>query len=73
MKLPNLPDLNDIDDENFNKTTKENNKTTKKNKPKIPKSEYDENGDPILMVPDIDDIKLSSEINRYFGNYGEGD
>ena len=39
-----------------------------KKKPKIPKSKYDEEGNPILMIPDLDYIALNSEIDRFFGN-----
>lgn len=40
----------------------------RKKKPKIPKSKYDEEGNPILMIPDLDYIALNSEIDRFFGN-----
>lgn len=33
----------------------------------IPKSEYDENGNPILMIPDLNDVDLNKEISRFFG------
>lgn len=80
-KLPDLPDINNIDNNKKPQMGKAPEKTEKvkpKNKPKktrprIPKSEYDENGNPVLMVPDIDDIKLTDEINKYFGSYEEGD
>ena len=80
-KLPDLPDINNIDNNKktqMGKTPEKTKKTEPKNKPKktrpkIPKSEYDENGNPILMVPDIDDIKLTDEIDKYFGSYEEGD
>lgn len=39
-----------------------------KKKPKIPKSKYDEEGNPILMIPDLDYIALNSEIDRFFGD-----
>lgn len=80
-RLPDLPDINNIDNNKKPQMEKAPEKTEKvkpKNKPKktrprIPKSEYDENGKPILMAPDIDDIKLTDEIDKYFGNYEEGD
>lgn len=37
-------------------------------RPKIPKTQYDADGKPILMVPDLDDIGLNAEIDRFFGN-----
>lgn len=39
-----------------------------KKRPKIPKSKYDEEGNPILMIPDLDYIALNSEIDRFFGD-----
>lgn len=48
-------------------------KNGKKKKPKIPKSKYDDEGNPILMIPNLDYIALNSEIDRFFGNYEEDD
>lgn len=42
-------------------------KESGKRKSIIPKSEYDENGNPILMIPDLNDVDLNKEINRFFG------
>lgn len=53
-KLPELPSLDELD-------------KLKKQKTKIPKSEYDEEGNPILMIPDLDDVNLNSEIEKFFG------
>lgn len=39
----------------------------KKKKPKIPKSQYDAEGNPILTIPDLNDVDLFSEIDRFFG------
>lgn len=39
----------------------------KSKRPKMPKSQYDADGNPILTVPDIDHINLNDEIDRYFG------
>lgn len=36
-------------------------------KPKIPKSQYDSDGNPILMIPDLNDVDLTNEIDRFFG------
>lgn len=36
-------------------------------KPKIPKSQYDADGNPILMIPDLNDVDLINEIDRFFG------
>lgn len=39
----------------------------KKKKPRIPKTQYDAEGNPLLAIPDLDDIDLSSELDRFFG------
>lgn len=41
--------------------------TNNKKKPIIPKTEYDAEGNPILMIPDLDDVELNDEIERFFG------
>jgi hypothetical protein len=77
MSLPNLPDLDSLD------TTKQSHKASvkkeesrqskKKKEPKelrIPKSRYDEDGNPILTIPDLDDVNLNGEIDKYFGEKG---
>lgn len=35
-------------------------------KPKIPKTKYDSEGNPILSIPDLDDIDLTKELDRFF-------
>lgn len=57
MKLPKLPN------EGLNKKEKK--------KLKIPKSQYDEYGIPILTIPDLNDINLNDEIDKYFGKEDE--
>lgn len=57
MKLPKLPSMND-----------ENKRNTR---PKVPKSQYDEDGNPILTIPDLNDIDLNDEIDKYFGEEDE--
>jgi hypothetical protein len=57
MKLPKLPN------EGLNKKEKK--------KLKIPKSQYDEDGIPILTIPDLNDINLNDEIDKYFGKEDE--
>lgn len=42
-------------------------KDIKRKRPKLPKSQYDEDGIPILTVPDLDDVNLVKEIDRFFG------
>lgn len=37
-------------------------------KPKVPKSKYTEDGVPILTIPDLDDVDLFDEIDKYFGD-----
>lgn len=65
MSLPRLPEL----DEDFEIQDKEEEKKIqkKKEKPRMPKSEYDSDGNPILTVPDLNDINLQGEIEKYFG------
>lgn len=46
-------------------------RTTKRVRPKVPKSEYDADGNPILTIPDLNDIQLTAEIDKYFGEYDE--
>ena len=41
-----------------------------KKRPVIPKSEYDNEGNPVLTIPDLDDVDLTSEIDRFFGKGG---
>ena len=80
MKLPDLDDFdldfNDVEELQKDvprKSTSEPSKSKptpkkekKTEKPKLPKSQYDENGTPILTVPDIDDIDLRKELDRFF-------
>ena len=42
-----------------------------KGRPRIPKSEYDANGKPFLAVPNLDDVNLTNEIEKYFGREDE--
>ena len=44
----------------------EENERKESGKPKIPKSQYDAHGKPVLAIPDLNDIDLSKEINRFF-------
>lgn len=70
MKLPKLPDLNkdSNNDEVNNNSHKE---SVAKKRPRIPKSRYEEDGTPVLMIPDLNDIQLTEEIEKYFGEYEE--
>lgn len=70
MKLPKLPDLNkdSNNDEVNNNSHKE---SVAKKRPRIPKSQYEEDGTPVLMIPDLNDIQLTEEIEKYFGEYEE--
>ncbi|HHT97128.1 MAG TPA: hypothetical protein GXZ90_04450 [Clostridiales bacterium] len=79
MKLPQLPQL-DLDKErDLDKKSSKIDKKFDQNKqkkakilrPKIPKSQYDAEGNPILTVPDLNDIELNNEIDKYFGIYEE--
>lgn len=47
-------------------STNNEKKTNSKIETKLPKSEYESNGRPILNI-DVDDINLSSSINEYLG------
>lgn len=71
MKLPDLDSL----DKEFKakpKQSKPNSKVieketkTKKRKSIIPKTEYHADGTPVLAIPDLDDINLAKEIDKYF-------
>ena len=83
MELPKLPDLEEIVIKKDDRVDQENRQTVqkeskiknvfKKKRPRIPKTEYDIDGDPILSIPDLNDIELTSEIDKYFGSYEEED
>lgn len=81
MSLPKLPDLNDLEveesppkKERVNKSNVESQNLDETHeeevnkRPKIPKSQYDANGNPILLIPDLDDTELNDEIERFFGD-----
>ena len=81
MSLPKLPDLNSLEieesppkKERVNKSNIEphqhfeTHKEETNERPKIPKSQYDESGNPILLIPDLDDTELNDEIERFFGD-----
>ena len=81
MSLPKLPDLNDLEveesppkKERVNKSNIESQNLDETHeeevneRPKIPKSQYDANGNPILLIPDLDDTELNDEIERFFGD-----
>lgn len=81
MKLPKLPELPSLDilDEIENNQgkgetlNKNANEKIENRRPRIPKSQYDAEGKPLLMIPDINDVALNTEINKYFGKYKEED
>lgn len=79
MKLPKLPNLDNEERKDVEKVREDPNKTNvnepsnKKRKPRIPKTEYDSEGNPILMIPDLNDVELKDEIDKYFGIQEEGD
>lgn len=81
MSLPKLPDLNSLEieesppkKERVNKSNIESQNVDKfheeetNERPKIPKSQYDDSGNPILLIPDLDDTELNDEIERFFGD-----
>ena len=81
MSLPKLPDLNSLEieesppkKERVNKSNIESHQHFETHeeetneRPKIPKSQYDESGNPILLIPDLDDTELNDEIERFFGD-----
>ena len=72
MKLPQL-DLHEerSSDKETSKIDQDKQKKVKMLRPKIPKSQYDAEGNPILTVPDLNDIELNNEIDKYFGIYEE--
>lgn len=77
--LPDLPDLPELSDssklpelpESFDEESKHKKEQKKSKHTKerfiIPKTEYDEDGRPKLMIPDLNDIELNKEIDKYFG------
>lgn len=82
MSLPQLPNLPDLDSEKQSPpekkalkaketkksgTKKQKEKIKTKKKSIIPKTEYDSEGRPILMIPDLNDSELNDEIDRFFG------
>lgn len=69
MNLPRLPELDDdFEGQEEQKDKREKSvKEGSKVKPKMPKSEYDSDGNPVLTVPNLDDINLFNEIDKYFG------
>lgn len=70
MKLPKLPDMNfETTDNSSVKETKKKEKEMPK-KSIIPKTEYDDTGKPILAIPDLNDVDLSAEIDKFFGKGG---
>lgn len=75
MKLPKLPDMNFEATDNSSvkeKDVKEKKKKEKETPKKsiIPKTEYDDTGKPILAIPDLNDVDLSAEIDKFFGKGG---
>lgn len=52
----------------MSKGNKEKKVKKEKRKSIIPKTEYNEEGNPVLAIPDLNDIDLNGEINRFFGN-----
>ena len=81
MSLPKLPDLNSLEieesppkKERVNKSNIESQNIDETHeeevneRPKIPKSQYDDSGNPILLIPDLDDTELNDEIERFFGD-----
>lgn len=83
MSLPKLPDFNDEFEEDEIQINKEievkevereiepDNDKKLKGKPRIPKSQYDNEGNPVLLIPNLDDVNLNSEIEKYFGREEE--
>lgn len=76
MKLPNLDELEmDLQAEDPKERAKKTTEKTTNKKPKresiIPKSQYDSEGNPILSIPDLNDVDLNSEIDKFFGKGGD--
>ena len=70
MKLPKLDDLEELNDNKI-ESPEEKSKT----RPKIPATRKDASGEYILelLIPDLDDVNLTEEIDKYFGEYEEED
>ena len=49
-----------------NQDKKEESLYKENGKRRIPKSQYDENGSPILSIPDLDDVNLKKELDKFF-------
>lgn len=64
MKLPKLPEIEDSGVEE---------EKPERKRPKIPKTKFDSEGNPVLAIPDLNDVELNAEIDKYFGNYEEED
>lgn len=60
---PSLPQKRVPTESKVDKIKKEK---EREGKPKIPKSQYDSDGNPLLSIPDLNDIDLSREIDRFF-------
>lgn len=53
--------------ENADKAKDDNEAETRESgKLKIPKTRYDNEGNPILSIPDLDDVDLTNELDRFF-------
>lgn len=64
MTKPKMPDLDDLQAED----TFDNEKyimINGKKKLRIPKSQYDDENRPILLVEDLDDLSLDDEMDKY--------
>ena len=57
-----------IESQKFDETLDETHEEEVNERPKIPKSQYDDSGKPILLIPDLDDTELNDEIERFFGD-----
>lgn len=64
-----LPKLNSINKPAAKKTSKPVKEVAVDGKkPHLPKTEYDENGNPKLMIPDMDDLNLDGMMGKYLNS-----
>ena len=64
-----LPKLNSINKPSANKENKPKQKIQADGKkPHLPKTEYDENGKPKLMIPEMNDLNLDGMMSKYLNS-----
>lgn len=69
MALPKLDDLEKMyeNPKKAKKSKKTKKVEKKKDNTRIPKTKYDDAGNPILVIPDLNDVDLEGEIEKHLG------